>query len=192
MSCLFICYISYHIIPFQSILKNSNNLVLEILNQFKVDTLYFKLFYYLNSNNFTIRYSESIKGNSHLKTVSAFNNSDGGKLLIGVSDDKEILGLQNDYNTLREGNRDHFELHLRNLLNNSFAKEYISTNVRIHFPIVEDEEVCLVDIKYGTKPLFLEVKDRNGNKHKKFYVRSGNSSQELDIVETSEYIKKRF
>ena len=127
-----------------------------------------------------------------LKTVSAFNNSDGGKLLIGVSDDKEILGLQNDYNTLKEGNRDHFELHLRNLLNNSFSKEYISTNVRIHFPIVEDEEVCLVDIKYGTKPLFMEVKDRNGNKHKKFYVRSGNSSQELDIVETSEYIKKRF
>lgn len=127
-----------------------------------------------------------------LKTVAAFNNSDGGKLLIGVSDDKEILGLQNDYNTLKEGNRDHFELHLRNLLNNSFSKEYISTNVRIHFPIVEDEEVCLVDIKYGTKPLFMEVKDRNGNKHKKFYVRSGNSSQELDIVETSEYIKKRF
>jgi len=127
-----------------------------------------------------------------LKTVSAFNNSDGGKLLIGVSDDKKILGLQNDYNTLKEGNRDHFELHLRNLLNNSFSKEYISTNVRIHFPIVEDEEVCLVDIKYGTKPLFMEVKDRNGNKHKKFYVRSGNSSQELDIVETSEYIKKRF
>ena len=47
MSCLFICYISYHIISFQSILKNSNNLVLEILNQFEVDTLYFKLFYYL-------------------------------------------------------------------------------------------------------------------------------------------------
>ena len=127
-----------------------------------------------------------------LKTVSAFNNSDGGKLLIGVSDDKEILGLQNDYNTLKEGNRDHFELHLRNLLNNSFTKEYISTNVRIHFPIVDEEEICLVDIKFGTKPLFLEVKDRNGNKHKKFYVRSGNSSQELDIVETSEYIKKRF
>ena len=127
-----------------------------------------------------------------LKTVSAFNNSDGGKLLIGVSDDKEILGLQNDYNTLKEGNRDYFELHLRNLLNNSFSKEYISTNVRIHFPIVEDEEVCLVDIKYGTKPLFMEVKDKNGNKHIKFYVRSGNSSQELDIVETAEYIKKRF
>ena len=73
MSCLFICYISYHIIYFQSILKNSNNLVLVILNQFEVDTLYFKLFYYLNSNYyFTIRYSESIKGNSLLKNYFHF------------------------------------------------------------------------------------------------------------------------
>ena len=73
MSCLFFCYISYHYISFQSILKNSNNLVLEILNKFEVDTLYFKLFNYLKSNYyFTIRYSESIKGNSLLKTVSIF------------------------------------------------------------------------------------------------------------------------
>lgn len=127
-----------------------------------------------------------------LKTVSAFNNSDGGRLLIGVSDDKQILGLQNDYNTLKEGNRDNFELHLRNLLNGAFTKEYVSTNIRIMFPSIEDEEICLVDIKSGEKPQFIEVKDRNGLKHKKFYVRSGNSSQELDIVETSEYIKKRF
>lgn len=73
---------------------------------------------------------------------------------------------------------------------NSFKKVVIENGYE--FESVDDEEVCLVDIKYGTKPLFLEVKDRNGNKHKKFYVRSGNSSQELDIVETSEYIKKRF
>jgi len=33
-----------------------------------------------------------------IKTVAAFGNSDGGILLIGVDDDKNILGLQNDYN----------------------------------------------------------------------------------------------
>lgn len=93
---------------------------------------------------------------------------------------------------MKEGNRDNFELHLRNLLNNTFTKEYVSTNIRILFPSIEDEEICLVDIKSGQKPQFIEVRDKNGNKLKKFYVRSGNSSQELDIVETSEYIKKRF
>jgi len=57
---------------------------------------------------------------------------------------------------------------------------------------LKDGEICLVDIKSGQKPQFIEVRDKNGNKLKKFYVRSGNSSQELDIVETSEYIRKRF
>ena len=47
MSCLFICYISYNIFPLSEYFKNSNNLVLEILNQLKVGTLYFKLFFYL-------------------------------------------------------------------------------------------------------------------------------------------------
>jgi len=37
-----------------------------------------------------------------LKTVAAFSNQEGGTLIIGVTDDKQILGLQNDYNTLRD------------------------------------------------------------------------------------------
>ena len=39
---------------------------------------------------------------------------------------------------------------------------------------------------------YLEVTDKNGLKQKKFYVRSGNSSQELAIDEVSSYIKNRF
>ena len=31
-----------------------------------------------------------------LKSISAFSNGDGGKLLIGVSDNGEILGLEED------------------------------------------------------------------------------------------------
>jgi len=37
-----------------------------------------------------------------LKSISAFSNSEGGKLLIGVDDNGEVLGLQDDYNTLKE------------------------------------------------------------------------------------------
>ena len=48
-----------------------------------------------------------------LKTVAAFGNSDGGILLIGVDDNKNILGLQNDYNTLKKKDSDYFEIHLR-------------------------------------------------------------------------------
>ena len=127
-----------------------------------------------------------------LKTISAFSNCEGGKLLIGVADNGEIIGLQDDYNTLKEANKDHFELHLQNLLNQTFGKEFAVTRVNINFPIIDENEICEIDIKAGTKPIFIEATDKNGNKEKKFYVRSGNSSQNLAIDEVASYIKERF
>ena len=127
-----------------------------------------------------------------LKTVAAFSNAEGGKLLIGVADDGEILGLEADFNTFKEPNKDHFELHLRNLINNSFGKEFTATNIAIRFPNVNDYEICEIDIKPYKDPLYCEFTDKGGSIQKKFYVRSGNSSQELDIQETASYIKKRF
>ena len=64
--------------------------------------------------------------------------------------------------------------------------------MKVNFPIIEESEICEIDIKAGNKPLFLEVSDKNGQKLKKFFVRSGNSSQDLDIAETAEYVKRRF
>jgi predicted HTH transcriptional regulator len=127
-----------------------------------------------------------------LKTISAFSNAEGGKLLIGVTDEGEILGLESDYNTFKEANKDHFELHLRNIVNNAFGKEYTATNLNVRFPIVNDAEICEIDIKASNKPLYLEVADKNGAVQKKFYIRSGNTSQELDIQETASFIIKRF
>lgn len=125
------------------------------------------------------------------KNVAAFNNKDGGVLLIGVNDDKEVLGLEPDYTSLR-GDRDRFELHLRNLLNKTFGKVFTTTNLTIDFLPAGELEVCKIEIKRGEKEIFLETMDKNGVKNKKFYVRSGNSSQEMAIDEASEYVKSRF
>ena len=127
-----------------------------------------------------------------LKSISAFSNSKGGKLLIGVDDSGEILGIQDDCNTFNKPNKDYFELHLRNLVNNTFGKDFTTTNVSINFPIVDENEICEIYIKAGTKALYLEVVDKNGQRQKKFYVRSGNSSQDLAIDETASYTKSRF
>ncbi len=127
-----------------------------------------------------------------LKSVAAFNNAEGGKLIIGVGDDFEILGLDNDYNTLKEANKDYFELHLRNLINNNFGKDFGATHIKMEFPIVDDTEICVIDIKKGIKPLYLEKSDKSGTKQKKFYLRNGNSSQELEIDEATLYVNSRF
>lgn len=127
-----------------------------------------------------------------LKTISAFSNAEGGKLLIGVDKDGQIAGLDDDYNSLKDPNKDVFELHLRNLVNAAFGIEFATTQLQIRFPIIDDKEICEIDIKQGKLPLYIEVTDKNGGKLKKFYVRSGNSSQEMDIQATASYIRSRF
>ena len=102
------------------------------------------------------------------------------------------MGLESDYNTFKEANKDNFELHLRNIVNKSFGKDFGALNITVRFPIVNDIEICEIDIKAGKTPLYCEVSDKNGALQKKFYVRSGNTSQELDLQETASYIKKRF
>ena len=127
-----------------------------------------------------------------LKTISAFSNGEGGTLIIGVNDDMGVEGLDADYASLKGGDKDGFELHLRNLVNEAFGVEFATSNLRVTFPTVDEREICMVEIKPGLKPLYLSVPDKSGQKSDKFYVRSGNSSQELGVTEISEYLSKRF
>ena len=128
-----------------------------------------------------------------LKTIGAFNNSRGGTLLIGVDDGGNIQGLQNDYNSLKRQGRDYFELHLRNIIGESYSIEYATRNITIAFPEVEGRAICLVTVMRGSRPVYTSITDKNGQKVEKFYVRSGNSSRELekpsDVVA---YVNDRF
>lgn len=126
-----------------------------------------------------------------LKSVSAFSNGEGGSLVIGVDDEGEILGLDHDYRSLN-GDKDEFEQHLRNMLNTTFGKVFATSGISISFFPIKDMEICKISIPKGTKPLYLEVSDSNGQKSEKFYVRSGNTSQELGLREISDYISSRF
>ena len=127
-----------------------------------------------------------------VKTVAAFANSQGGTLLIGVSDSGEILGLEGDYLSLGGANRDKFEMHLRNLLSSAFGAAFVSSKLKVLFPAIGEVEICQVDVQPSAKPLVLTVKDKNGVGQEKFYVRSGNSSQELSLAEMPPYLAERF
>jgi hypothetical protein len=126
-----------------------------------------------------------------LKTVAGFSNGEGGTLIIGVNDDGEILGLDRDYTSLN-GDKDAFELHLRNLLNKTFGTAFVTSNINIKFHTIDEKEICKIDIIQGESPIYLEVADKSGMKTEKFYVRSGNSSQELKLSEVNEYVSSRF
>jgi predicted component of type VI protein secretion system len=120
-----------------------------------------------------------------LKAICALNNFEGGNLFIGVDDNGNILGLEDDFKTLENGlgNRDKFELHLRNLLNEAYSKSYIATNIEILFPKPKDIEICQVKVGKGKQPLFLKAGNSKGLDIKeRFYIRSGNQSVEIEKV----------
>jgi predicted HTH transcriptional regulator len=124
--------------------------------------------------------------------VAAFANSQGGTLLIGVDDDGAVIGLDHDYLTLTDGDRDKFELHLRNLLNQQFGAGFVTSKVQIRFHEVEGKEVCQVEVSLAKEPVILKLKDKSGQTFEKFFARSGNSSQEIPLSEMNVYVKERF
>ena len=127
-----------------------------------------------------------------LKTVAAFGNGQGGTLLIGVNDAGQVIGLEGDYHALGGADRDKFEIHLRNLLNQAFGVTFVSNKVRISFPAIGETEICRVDVQPSAKPLIMSVKDKNGMSQERLYVRSGNSSQEIKITEMHNFFSERF
>jgi len=127
-----------------------------------------------------------------MKTVAAFANSQGGTLLIGVADDGQVLGLDQDYQSLGDGDRDKLELHLRNLLNQQFGTAFVTSKVIVRFHEVDEKDVCEIEVALAKEAIIVSVKDKNGQAVEKFYARSGNSSQEIPLSEMSGYVKERF
>lgn len=125
-----------------------------------------------------------------IKTIAAFANSNGGTLLIGVDDSGKILGLENDYSWLL-GDKDEFELHLRNIISKSFGIVFTANKLKISFPTVESQEICQVETQPSDKSMIIKGTDGNGVPFEKFYIRNGNSSIELPASQIVDFVKHK-
>lgn len=128
-----------------------------------------------------------------MKSIAAFANTEGGRLFIGISNEGEILGLDCDYSTLKQGNKDFFELHLRTVIETYYGNSFSAECIRIDFVEEEGKDICIVYINKSNKPIYTKITNKQGAKEEKFFIRVGNSSRE--IASTSEiiaYINKHF
>ena len=121
-----------------------------------------------------------------LQTIAGFANGEGGTLLIGIDSGRNVVGLQNDYASLK-GDRDLFERHLRQLLQTRAGKAATVLTVKTAFPQQGGKEICRVDVEAWSQPLFLKAGNRE-----EFFVRSGNATVCLEGQELASYIQKRF
>ena len=119
------------------------------------------------------------------RTISSFMNSNGGIVLIGVDNDKKILGLDNDLSQLH-GSFDTFELHFTNTINKYLGK-ICRPLIHVKFEKAEDKDIALIVIKKSPRPVYLKYQDKTD-----FFIRSGNSCQPLDVSEAPDYIKDHW
>jgi hypothetical protein len=118
-----------------------------------------------------------------LKTISAFLNSQGGTLLIGVRDDGSIEGIESD----KFVNEDKFLLHLWTLIRTCLGRE-VCRNVRTHLEKIGEKTVCIVHCIQSSRPVFL----RQPGFDEEFYIRVGPSTNAMDISEALKYIADHF
>lgn len=121
------------------------------------------------------------------KTIAAFLNTHGGTLLIGLNDDGEVLGLANDFKTLgKKQDRDGFGLAFKNVLNNYMGAAN-ATFVELTFAEHGDKTLAVASCERYPQPVFV-----TDGAEVEFYVRDGNSSKALNVLETNKYIERHW
>lgn len=157
---------------FLKLLKKGENEKLELKSSFRWD---------INGNKLN-------KGIEHaiMKTIAAFLNTQGGHLIIGVGNNKEIIGLEYDYKTLPNQNTDTFENHFNNVFKNMIGAEH-RLFVKLTFHSIDGKDICVIKVLPSDKPAYFRAENSE-----MFYIRTGNSTTALKLSEATPYIQSRW
>lgn len=118
------------------------------------------------------------------KTLCAFMNTDGGTLIIGVNNKGEPIGLEKDLATLKKRDMDGFELAFTNVVNTYLGRENRSL-CHLKSEERDGKEIAMLRVERSRHPVYV-----GAGSELEFYVRSGNSSQPLNIREALQYIQE--
>lgn len=122
------------------------------------------------------------------RTVAGFLNADGGLLVIGVDDHGTPLGLDRDLALISRKDLDGFQQTLVQVLSRHLGNDVAAT-VRIHLTKAGAgaRDVALVECRPHPHAVFL----RDGDS-KEFHVRTGNTTQLMDVQEATSYIAQHW
>ncbi len=122
-----------------------------------------------------------------LATIAAFLNTEGGDLVIGVADDRTVLGIDHD----RLESDDEFMRHLAEAVRTGLG-ERAGPYVEPRTQIVEGKTVCLVSCQRSPEPVYLRWKGLEKAAESDLYVRSGPNTVRLDKSDVAAYLVTRF
>ncbi len=148
----------------------------------------------MNGESEAVEFKSTLRTNLHtgskdprmelavLKTLAGFLNTNGGMLVVGVSDDGSPVGIQVD----EFDNEDKMSQHLVNIVKSRIGIPAMTT-LHVHFDDHDDYRVMVVKCRKASTPVFVKDGDTE-----RFNIRTGPSTTELSPSQTQEYIKQRF
>lgn len=123
-------------------------------------------------------------------TIAAFLNTSGGTLLIGVSDDGAVTGIEHDYPALPERRRslDGWSLTLKDAVQSLLGKDVWGS---LHVSLVRRDAgtVAVVSCASRTTETWLIQKDTTAEV---FYVRTSASTEPLSPRNAANYIREHW
>ncbi len=118
-----------------------------------------------------------------LKSIVGLMNAEGGHLIIGVGDDGEILGIEDDLRSMgSQGDADGYQQRIIQMLSDEAGAQF-GKHVQVSFEQREGRTVCWCNVRPSPQPVY--VKDGG---QKQFFVRVGNTTRPFDAQEAHDYI----
>jgi len=159
--------------------QDFTNEIYQLLRQGESETLEFKST--MRKNLKTGKNGKEIEI-AWLKGLVGFMNTHGGILLIGVDDDANILGIDED----EFENEDKILLHFKNLISQHIGLEF-SNYINLIINQIEDKTILVIECERADRPAFLYNKNTED-----FYIRSGPASVRLTVSKVLKYVKNRY
>ena len=124
-----------------------------------------------------------------IKTIAAFANTKGGNLLIGVSDENKIVGIEVD----KFKNTDEFIRGVTRQIEIDLKPNPMTIHDLINFSSTtkNGKTIVCINVKPASRPIYAYNKP-DGEKTELLYTRKSASSESLTLRETVRYIKERF
>lgn len=124
-----------------------------------------------------------------VKSLAGFMNANGGTLLVGVADDGSVVGIDQDYELLKKGDEDGWELWLTDLISTTLGK-VAASELSVGICVIEGKHVASVHVGPAANAVF--ATQLKGEKKDVFYARINNSTQELAGQALLSFQKKRW
>lgn len=116
-----------------------------------------------------------------LKTIVGFLNTKGGNLLIGISDDKKIIGLEED----KFKNLDEWQRYLKDQINHKIGNSFLENFIHPRFIKKENKDIAIIECDQLPKDKTAFLEDT-------VYVRQTASTKKLSPKETLEWRENRL